>query len=103
MTAITITAQAKPLLIAVLPIAFQVDAVPAAEFSGEEDSAILSVQEKFAADMTAAADVGVASPAYLRLWDKARWDADNRLRLELGAVGFNRLNSLAAQQAEADR
>lgn len=86
-----------------MPVAFQVDQVPAKEFSAEQDTIIHDVQQGFVDEVTSTPASDPTTQQYLEDWKKARWNADNRLRLELGGVGFNQFNSLAAQEAEAQR
>jgi hypothetical protein len=86
-----------------VPVAFLVQEVDMNEFTAEENETIHRVQEQFAAELSGPISRDPGSDAYAKAWKKAQWRADNRLRLELGAVGFNRFNSLAAQQAELKR
>ena len=84
-----------------LPVAFLVDEADSAEFSAEEDRIILAVQSQFVNELGEITDnSAITDPVYRAEWNRARWNADNQLRLELGGVGFNQFNSLAAQGAE---
>jgi hypothetical protein len=86
-----------------VPIAFLVQEVDMNEFTSEENEIIHRVQKQFADELSGQVSENPGAEAYSKAWKKAQWRADNRLRLELGAVAFNRFNSLAAQQAELKR
>ncbi len=88
--------------LAAFPVAFEPGIDSGGDFTPEEVAVINAERERFAReleDAPAAADP--RSPEYLKHWDRARWDSDNRLRQELGAVGFNKLSFQALQAPEA--
>lgn len=85
------------------PLVFLIDSVKAEEFSVEEDAIIYEIQQSFTAQMASCSDQDPASVEYRKCWSKAQRTADNLLRLRLGATGFNRFNSLAAEQIEKEK
>jgi hypothetical protein len=82
------------------PLVFQIDAVNAEEFSAEEDAIIHEIQEIFATEVATCTTQDSNSSEYRRHWSKLQKKADSLLLLRLGAEGFNRLNTLAMQQAQ---
>ena len=101
-TASSAVADAPPAVeLAPLPVVFQLDPQSYINLGPGEDAIIADAQREFSDAM---ADAGAPdSAAYLKRWNRAQWDADNRLRLELGATGFNRLASQAMEAAGAGK
>lgn len=87
--------------LAPLPVVFQLDPQSYINLGPGEDAIIAEAQREFSDAMAGAG--APDSAAYLKRWNRAQWDADNRLRQELGAIGFNRLASEAMGAAQAGK
>lgn len=83
-----------------LPVGFLLADVAPSLLTAEEDATLLEVQKKFAETMAKSPVSDPSSPEYRRQWKQAQRYCDDLLRLRLGAEGFNRMNSLAAQESE---
>jgi hypothetical protein len=83
-----------------MPVGFLLAEIAPSLLTDEEDAAVHEAQETFADQMARSASSDIKSPEYLRHWRLALLQSDSLVRLRLGAEGYNRMNSLAAQEKE---